>query len=65
MDFFKFFWCGVIIKLDYFRGPFLYILGLLRTRYRTGIFFGAAKFQIFLGMPDIPDFFCGGGGDWG
>ena len=27
-----------------------------------GIFFGAAKFQLFLSMPDIPDFFLGGGG---
>ena len=30
-----------------------------------GIFFWAAKFQIFLGMPDIPDFFFGGGGGGG
>ena len=35
-----------------------------------GIFFGAANFQIFLGIPDIPDlfiylFFFGGGGGWG
>ena len=26
-----------------------------------GIFFGAVKFQIFLGMPNNPDFFLGGG----
>ena len=44
-----------------------------------GIFFGAANFQIFLGIPDIPDipdfflifflilflFFVWGGGGWG
>ena len=36
-----------------------------------GIFFWTAKFQIFLGMPDIPDFFffffffLGGGGGGG
>ena len=30
-----------------------------------GIFFWAANFQIFLGIPDIPDFFFGGGGGWG
>ena len=29
------------------------------------IFFRAAKFQIFLGMPDIPDFFFFGGGGGG
>ena len=54
-------------------GSFLYILGLFKVRYRMRIFFGAAKFQIFFGMPDIPDFFLiffiyfffGGGGGWG
>ena len=37
-----------------------------------GIFFWAANFQIFLGIPDIPDFFdfffavgVGRGGVWG
>ena len=34
------------------------------SRYRIGIFFGA-KFQIFSGKPDIPDFFLGGGGGGG
>ena len=48
-------------------GSFLYILGLFKVKYRMRIYFGAAKFQIFLGMPDIPDFFdffffLGGGG---
>ena len=38
-------------------GSFLYILGIFKVKYRMRIFFGAAKFQIFLGMPDIPDFF--------
>ena len=49
---FFFFWGG---------GAFLYISGLLRSRFRMGIYFRAAKFQIFFGMPDIPDFFLGGG----
>ena len=39
-------------------GSFLYILGQ-DTEWE---FFRAAKFQIFLGIPDIPDFFLGGGG---
>ena len=30
-----------------------------------GIFFGASKFQLFLSMPDIPDFFLGGDGGGG
>ena len=30
-----------------------------------GIFFWTANFQIFLGIPDIPDFFFGGGGGGG
>ena len=30
-----------------------------------GIFFGAANFQISLGIPDIPDFFFFGGGGGG
>ena len=45
--------CGYF-KIGLFWGSFLYILV---PRYRMGIFLGAAKFQIFLGMPDIPDIF--------
>ena len=37
---------------------FLYILGLFKVKLQNGNIFWAAKFQIFLGMPDIPDFFC-------
>ena len=46
-------------------GSFLYILGLLKVKIQNGNIFSAAKFQIFLGMPDIPDFLGGGGGGWG
>ena len=46
-------------------GSFLYILGIFKVKYRMRIFFGAAKFQIFLGMPDIPVFFFFGGGGRG
>ena len=47
------------LKTELFYGSYLYILGcLLRSRYRMGIFFlRSLKFQIFLGMPDIPIFF--------
>ena len=48
---------GSLHKFDYFRGSFPYILGLLRSRYRMEIFFVAAKFQIFLGISDIPGVF--------
>ena len=50
---------------------FLYILGLFKVKIQNGNIFWAAKFQLFLGMPDIPDFFffffLGGGGGvfWG
>ena len=59
---------GVITISDYFfflrgGGAFLYILGLFKVKIQNGIIFWAAKFQIFLGMPDIPDFFFVGG--WG
>ena len=51
-----FFWGG--------GGAFLSILGLFKVKIQNGICFWTAKFQIFLGMPDIPDFFFlwGGGG---
>ena len=59
---------GVITKSDYFSFSFflggggglsfLYILGLFKVKLQNGNIFWAAKFQIFLGMPDIPDFFC-------
>ena len=46
-------------------GSFLYILGLFKVESQNGNIFWAAEFQIFLGMPDIPDFlfyfFLGGG----
>ena len=44
---------------------FLYNLGLFKVKIQNGNIFWTAKFQIFLGMPDIPDFFFffwGGGG---
>ena len=54
-------WTFFIFFIFFFWGgggvSFLYILGRSRSRYRMGIFFGAANFQIFLGIPDIPDFF--------
>ena len=36
---------------------FLYNLGLFKVKIQNGNIFWTAKFQIFLGMPDIPDFF--------
>ena len=54
---FFFFWGG---------GSFLYILGLFKVKIQNGNNFWTANFQIFLGMPDISDFFFGGGGGgWG
>ena len=52
------------------RGCFFTFEGFLRSRYRMGILFWAAKFQIFFGMPDIPVFcmcffFLEGGGGGG
>ena len=51
-------------------GSFLYILGFFKVKIQNGNIFWAAKFQIFLGMPDIPEFFFFlgggvGGGGWG
>ena len=39
------------------RGSFLYIKGLFKVKIQNGNIFWAAKFQTYLGMPDIPDFF--------
>ena len=38
-------------------GSFLYISGLFKVKILNGNNFWAAKFQIFLVMPDILDFF--------
>ena len=50
--FFFFFWggggVGDVISIHYMA---------LRSRFRMGIFIWTANFQIFLGIPDIPDFF--------
>ena len=35
-------------------GSFLYILGLFKAKIQNGNIFSAAKFQIFLGMPEGP-----------
>ena len=48
-------------------GSFLYFLGCFKVKIQNGNIFLAANFQIFLGIPDIPDFFylfvfLGGGG---
>ena len=48
---------GVITKLDYFYRSYLYCFGLfLKLKVQNWNIFGVAKFQIFLGMPDIPEF---------
>ena len=69
--FILFFWGGggggVLTKSDYFfsggwGGSFLYIKGHFKVQIQNGNIFWAANFQIFLGIPDIPDFFWGGGG---
>ena len=46
---------------------FLYIIGRFKVKIQNGNIFWAANFQIFLGIPDIPDFFFffGGGGGVG
>ena len=54
-----FFWAGVGVGGG---GSCLYIIGRFKVKIQNGNIFGAANFQIFLGKPDIPDFFCGGGG---
>ena len=42
------------------RGHFYAFLGFFkRTRYRMGVFLGGAKFQIFLGVLEIPEIFWG------
>ena len=68
---------GVITKSDYFfflggggRVSFLYIIGRFKLKIQNGNIFWTANFQIFLGIPDIPDlfiylFFFGGGGGVG
>ena len=43
-------------------GACLYIIGRFKIKIQSGNIFWAAYFQIFLGKPDIPDCFCGGGG---
>ena len=35
-------------------GYFLYILGLFKVKIQNGNIFSAAKYQIFLGMPEGP-----------
>ena len=54
------------------RVSFLYIIGRFKLKIQNGNIFWAANFQIFLGIPDIPDLFIylfffggGGGGGWG
>ena len=42
------------IGLFFLRGSFLYILGLFKVKIQNGNIFSAAKFQIFLGMPEGP-----------
>ena len=60
--FFFFFWGGGGGGLS-----FLYIIGRFKVKIQNGNIFWAANFQIFLGIPDIPDFFffLGGGGGVG
>ena len=52
---------GVITKLDYISGLFPCILGsFLKVIVQNGdIFLGMLKFQIFLGVLEIPDIFGG------
>ena len=46
---------GVITKSDFFEGgSFLYILGLFKVKIQNRNIVSAAKFQIFLGMPEGP-----------
>ena len=46
---------GVITKSG--GGSFLYRTGRFKVKIQNGNIFWAANFQIFLGIPDIPDFF--------
>ena len=60
VDFFFFFWGGgggghYEIGLFFWGGSFLYILGLFKVKIQNGNIFSAAKFQIFLGMPEGPN----------
>ena len=48
-----FFWGGGVGG----RVSFLYIIGRFKVKIQNGNIFWAANFQIFLGIPDIPDFF--------
>ena len=52
---------GVITKLVYFWGSFLYILGrLLKVKVQNGnIFWGRKISNVFWGAPDIPDICLG------
>ena len=52
------FW-GVITKLDYIKGSFLFILWpFLKLKVQNGeCFLGLPKFQIFYGVLEIPDTF--------
>ena len=45
-------------------GHFYTLIGRFKVKVQNGYIFWAANFQIFLGIPDIPDFFFLGGG-WG
>ena len=68
---FIFFWGGgyrlSLRNQTFFRGwgSFQYILGLYKVNIQNGDIFWAAKFHIFLGMPDITDFFFFWGGGLG
>ena len=54
-----FFWWGwgrgsLRNRTFFWGGSFLYILGLFKVKIQNGNIFSAAKFQIFLGMPEGP-----------
>ena len=49
---------GIITKLNYIKGPFLYFRGLfLRSRYRMGDIYGAAKISNIFGVLEIPEIY--------
>ena len=57
-------------KLSLYLGVIsMHFWSFLRSRYRMGVFWGLLKFQIFLGVLEIPVFFVyflfWGGGGWG